>query len=58
MEIVDQLLQRMLSLLLQSDLLTSSSLCLQHEPYSAIFISVTRDDDVRDIGKHDDFRSV
>ena len=32
---------------------------LQHEPYSAIFISQSRedDDDVRHIGKHD-FRSV
>ena len=39
----DQLLQGMLSLLLQcSYLLMSASLCLQHEPCCAIIISVTR----------------
>ena len=42
METVDQLLQGKLSLLLRWDLSASTSLCLQHEPYSAIFISVTR----------------
>ena len=41
MEKVDQLLQGMLPLplLLRRDLSTSTSLCLQHQPYSAIFIS-------------------
>ena len=37
---VDQLLQGILSLLSRGDFSTSTSLCLQHEPYSAIFISV------------------
>ena len=58
METVDPLLQGMLSLPLRCDLSTSTSPCWQHEPYSTMFISVTRDDDdVRDMGKHD-FRSV
>lgn len=39
---VDQLLQGVPSLLLQCDLSASTSLCLQHEPFSVIFISVTR----------------
>ena len=38
METVDQFLQGMLSLLLQCDLPTGTSLCLQREPYSATFI--------------------
>ena len=42
MEMVDQLFQRKLCLLLRCELSTSTSLCLQHQPYSAIFISVTR----------------
>ena len=42
METVDQLFLRMLCLLLQCELSTSASLCLQHQPYAAIFISVTR----------------
>ena len=40
---VDQLLQGMFSLLLRCDLSTSTSPCLQHEPYSGIVISVTRE---------------
>jgi len=42
--------------LLQCDLLTSTSFCLQHEPYSItfiLFLSREDKDDVRDIGKHD-----
>ena len=58
METVDQLLQGKLSLLLQCNLWTSSSLCLWHEPYFVIFIlSREDDDDVRDSRKHD-LRSV
>ena len=42
MKTVDQLLQGMRSLLNRCDLSSTTSLCLQHEPCSAIFISVTR----------------
>ena len=38
METVDQLLQGMLSLLMQCDLSTGTSLCWQREPYSTTFI--------------------
>ena len=42
LETVDQLLQGMLFLLLRCDLSTSTSLCLPHEPYTAIFASVAK----------------
>jgi len=39
---VDQRLQGMISLLLRYDLLTNTRLFLQHEPYSAMSVSVSR----------------
>ena len=54
MERIDQLLYGMPFLLLQV-----TSLYLQHDSYSSIYLCLSRndDDDVRDVGKHD-FRSV
>ena len=40
-------------LLLWCDLSRTTCLCLQHEHYSAIFLSREDDDEVRDIGIHD-----
>ena len=45
------------SLLLRSDLSTSTSLCLQHEPYSSILISQERTTMTSDIAIHE-YRSV